>query len=510
MPPVVAVGDVGFLVQTGPGAAVALWRALRDDLPAGVVDVVAGSSSVLLLYDAAAGGAPVEPPVLPDPDLLHPPRRHQVSVPVAYDGPDLAEVAHMTGLTEAEVAAAHCGPEYSVSFVGFSPGFAYLAGTDPRLDVPRLDRPRTSVPAGSVAVAAGLTAVYPQATPGGWRLIGRTDVALFDPTGDPPSLLAPGDLVRFHASRSIGTAPEWPVPSLLAGDPRGPRLEVLDAGARLTVQDRGRPGWAHAGVPRGGAADSRSAARANALVGNRPAHALLEATLGGCRLRLLAERTVAVTGAPGQLSVDGLPARHDAPLRVPAGSEMVVGPAERGVHTYLAFGGGIDVEAVLGSRSRDTLSGLGPPPLVRGDVVGLGPSPADVGAGGGAGGSPGPAPDIAGPGSVQRVQGRPGPDVDALGPEGLRSLASAEWTVGADSDRTGARLIGPVLPGAGSVTSAGMVAGAVQLPPGGQPVVLLRNHPPTGGYPVVAVIDDAGVDVLSQCRPGIRIRIELS
>jgi len=122
---------------------------------------------------------------------------HLIEVPVAYDGPDLAEVARLTGLDEAGVVAAHTGAVWRVAFGGFAPGFAYLVGGDPRLHVPRRDQPRTSVPAGSVGLAAEFSGIYPRSSPGGWQLIGRTDLVLWDLDRDPAALLAPGATVRF-------------------------------------------------------------------------------------------------------------------------------------------------------------------------------------------------------------------------------------------------------------------------------------------------------------------------
>jgi KipI family sensor histidine kinase inhibitor len=120
-----------------------------------------------------------------------------VEVPVHYDGPDLAQVAQLTGLDEAEVVRRHTGGDYRSGFCGFAPGFAYLTGLDPALHVPRRDDPRTRVPAGSVALADEFTAVYPRDSPGGWQLVGHSDIVLWDVERDPPALLAPGTPVRF-------------------------------------------------------------------------------------------------------------------------------------------------------------------------------------------------------------------------------------------------------------------------------------------------------------------------
>lgn len=488
-----------------------LWASLRDERPAGVEDVVAGARTVLLRLSREA-----------DTDLLPSlmPRsrgagrrvlaRRTLSLPVVYDGPDVDEVARLAGVSGEEVGALHSACDYTVGFLGFSPGFAYLFGGDPRLSVPRRESPRTSVPAGSVALAAGMAAVYPQPTPGGWRLIGRTDASMFDPGRPEPALLAPGDRVRFRRVGQVAdpdvTALCSPVGPVAAG---APALEVIEPGPLLTIQDLGRPGWAHAGVPVAGAADLGSARRANRLAGNRADRAVLESTFGGCRLRLRADRTVAVTGAATQVTVDGLPARQNAGLPVRAGSEVVVASCRKGVRVYVAVAGGIDVAPVLGSRSTDTLSGLGPAPLRAGDLLPVGVVDAvlDTAA---IHAVPPPTP-LPGRDAVLTLGGRWGPRKGWLSPRGRDILTVAEFTVGASSDRTGVRLGGPAVEAArsGQVPSEGMVAGAVQLPPAGQPIVLMRNHPPTGGYPVVAVVDDAAVDVLAQAAPGQRVRLVL-
>ncbi|HMM34726.1 MAG TPA: 5-oxoprolinase subunit PxpB, partial [Thermoanaerobaculia bacterium] len=147
-----------------------------------------------------AGPARAVEPLLPPPGLPLPPAARCVEVPVCYEGdcaPDLADVARGAGLSPEEAAALHASSSYRVAFLGFSPGFAYLLGLPPRLATPRLPAPRLAVPAGSVGIAGGQTGLYPRPTPGGWRLVGRTPLALFTPSREPAALLAPGDAVRF-------------------------------------------------------------------------------------------------------------------------------------------------------------------------------------------------------------------------------------------------------------------------------------------------------------------------
>lgn len=190
-------GDRGLLVETSSPHALRA-AILAAGLP-GVTDVVPGETTVLVV--ASDGLELVERRLRSlEPGAAGPPGR-EVEIPAVYDGADLAEVAELTGLTVDEVVARHSAAEYTVAYLGFSPGFAYLTGLDPVLQVPRRENPRTSVPAGSVAIAGPYTAVYPSPSPGGWRLLGRTALVLWDVRRDPPALLGPGDRVRFVPNR---------------------------------------------------------------------------------------------------------------------------------------------------------------------------------------------------------------------------------------------------------------------------------------------------------------------
>ncbi|MFF9487564.1 biotin-dependent carboxyltransferase family protein [Streptomyces sp. NPDC014676] len=277
-------------------------------------------------------------------------------------------------------------------------------------------------------------------------------------------------------------------------------LAVVRAGALTTVQDRGRPGHAHLGVPRSGALDGPAAALANRLAGNPPDAAVLETTLDGCSLRPRSTVTVAVTGAPCPVAVDGRPAAWGAPVRVRAGSVLDVGAAVSGVRAYVAVSGGIAVEPVLGSRSTDLLSGLGPAPLTDGAVLPLG-TPGEPHARVDVAPQPAPPDEL-----VLRVT--PGPRDDWFTPAAVRLLTSRAYHVSPASNRIGLRTTGPALERArrDELPSEGMVLGAVQVPPDGTPVVFLADHPTTGGYPVVAVVRPADLPAAAQARPGTPVR----
>jgi biotin-dependent carboxylase-like uncharacterized protein len=273
-------------------------------------------------------------------------------------------------------------------------------------------------------------------------------------------------------------------------------LTVLASGPLATVQDEGRRGWASIGVTTSGAADRSAAALANRLVGNESAAAVVEATAGGLRVR--AERTVlvALTGAPAPVRVEGRAAPFDAPLTLAAGQVLELGMPPVGLRTYLAVRGGVDVPVVLGSRSTDTLSGLGPAPLKPGDRLPVGTLAAAE-----------PIVDVAPvrpPSSRPILHVLPGPRRDWLDPAAWTALTTHDWAVTADSNRVGLRLAGPRLDRnrKDELPSEGLVPGAIQVPPDGAPVLFLADHPVTGGYPVLAVVASADLSPAAQLRPG--------
>lgn len=280
-----------------------------------------------------------------------------------------------------------------------------------------------------------------------------------------------------------------------------PALLVVAPGPFTTVQDLGRPGYAHLGVPMSGAADRTSSRWANHLVGNPASAAVLEITLGGLVVRARGEVTIAVTGAVAQLQVAGEPVPANAVLALTDGTELRVGRPRSGLRTYLAVHGGVDVPPTLGSRSTDSLSGLGPAPLSVGDELPVG-SPPDL-----------PRPPAAAPvasvgGEVIELRVLPGPRADWFIAGALETLTRAPYVVTPDSNRVGMKLSGERLERArhDELPSEGVVRGAVQVPPSGHPVLFLSDHPVTGGYPVLAVVVDDEIDVAAQARPGNRVR----
>jgi biotin-dependent carboxylase-like uncharacterized protein len=265
-------------------------------------------------------------------------------------------------------------------------------------------------------------------------------------------------------------------------------IEVIDPGLMTTIQDLGRPGWAHAGVPPSGAADPRSLERGNRLVGNPRFAPALEATLIGPKLRFHGAALVAVAGA-----VD-----ETVAFQVGAGEALDVGRLTGGARAYVCVRGGIEVEPVLGSRSTDLLTGLGPPPLRAGDLLPVGPEPAS-------------APeniivDLDAEEPVLRIL--PGPRDDWFAGDALDMLVGTAWRVSPSSNRVGIRLEGPALrrERTHELLSEGLVTGALQVPASGLPILLLNDHPTTGGYPVLAVVLTDDLPRAGQLRPGDRVR----
>jgi biotin-dependent carboxylase-like uncharacterized protein len=262
-------------------------------------------------------------------------------------------------------------------------------------------------------------------------------------------------------------------------------LRIVDVGWGSTIQDRGRRGLAHLGVPTSGAVDRVAYDLANRLVGNQPNAAVLE-TAGGLIVEAI-EPLVVATAPNG--------ARHT----LQAGEQLAVDPAADGVWGYLAVRGGLDVDPVLGSCSHDTLSGLGPPSLTAGEALGVGQDPGTE-----------LVTDLAPMrprAPVIRIW--PGPRM-AWFSAGLAALTGVDWTVGVDISRVGTRLIAGMFdrqPGAPQrMASEGLIEGAIQITPSGEPIVMLADHPTTGGYPVIAVVDPDDIGIIAQSPSGSILR----
>ena len=514
-PRLLPVGEAAFSVELGDGIDPAvsarvrgLGQALSSRAFPWLRETVPTYRSLLVVFDPAAreeAAARLQELSTSAAEDAPGGRRHEI--PVVYGGeggPDLAEVAAHCGLSEAELVARHGAQDFLAYMLGFMPGFAYLGLLPEELETPRRSTPRVRVPAGAVAVAGRQTGIYPYPSPGGWNLIGRTAVTLFDPGADPPSLLAPGDRVRF---RAVDVLPELPSrqsgPDATGGDAAA---EVVDAGLLTTVQDAGRRGWRRLGVSWAGAADAPALALANAAVGNAPGAAGLECTLQGPALRFLRAVRVAVAGADLGATLE----RADlGPWELPAGQAVLAraGNVLRftgrrgGCRAYVAVAGGVAVPPALGSRATDLPAGFGG---LQGRALRAGDR---VAAGAIAPGEPGARGPLARDtsGEVRVVLG---PQTAAFDEAARSAFLAATFTVRPDSDRVGCRLQGPPVAHRGprEITSDGMLPGCIQVPPDGQPIVMGPDGPTTGGYPKIACVIGADLWRLAQLAPGETVR----
>lgn len=479
----------------------------------GVVDVVPSYTTLVLILDAATADGNELPSTVIEwwkgtvRQRDEEPLRPEVVIPVVYggeSGPDLLEVAKRADLSAPEVIERHAGASYQVGAIGFSPGFAFLIGLPPDLVTPRRTTPRTRVPAGSVGIGGAQTGIYSLETPGGWSLIGRTAVPLFDPEREPASLLQAGDRVRFEsvAKQVFLKATQVAVRTSFVPGGRD-ALEVLTSGVQTTVQDMGRPGFGQMGVAPGGAADHLALVAGNRMLGNDDGAAALEMTLTGSSIRFLKPARIALTGADLDGVLQGMRIPAGAVRTVGAGDELVFGAAaaEAGARAYLCVAGGIDVPVRMGSRSTDLNARFGGHEgrsLRPGDRLQVG-SVRDV--------QPRTAVAVH---ASRRMELRvvAGPQRDRFDDLAWFRLLGEAFTVSSSSNRMGLRLDGPKLTpqGGADIVSEGMVTGAIQVTGEGQPIVMLPARATIGGYPKIAVVVAADLDALGQLRPGDQVR----
>jgi len=484
----------------------ALDRELARDPFDGFREAVPTHRSLLVLYDPAAiRYAAVERDLraraAQATTTLPPGRLHEM--PAVYggaDGPDLASLARGKELAEGDLVTLHASHDYTAFMLGFTPGFAYLGLVPEPLETPRRATPRVRVPAGSIAVAGRQTGIYPVASAGGWQLIGRTSRRLFDPFRPEPALIAPGDRVRFVPVAELPPA-EDPAPGPEATGT--PAVEVRERGLLTTVQDGGRAGHRRSGVSGAGPMDPRTHAAANRAVGNPEAAAALECTVSGPTLLVLAPVWFAVAGA----DLGALLERSDlGAWEVPRGAAVLARPGNilrfagrrSGCRATIAFRGGIDVPAALGSRSTDLQSGFGGfagRALAEGDRLAVGPL------GQHREGREAESLPLATAVTVRVVLG---PQDGSVEPGSVERFLSEPWRLGPTSDRVGCRLEGPALRhrGPAEILSDGMVPGSIQVPPDGSPIVMMADGPTTGGYPKIATVVTRDLPALAQLVPG--------
>lgn len=507
---ILTASDSALLVEADDLEQAMRLNLAWSDVP-GVLERIPGARTVLVRFDPhrTSAAALAETLAATEVDAAALPDAGEVTIPVRYDGEDLDEVAALLDVSAEELVARHLAADWRVAFSGFAPGFGYAVSGDPLFDVPRRPSPRTRVPAGSVALAGAFSGVYPRESPGGWQLIGRTALEMWDIDRDPPALLAPGRRVRFvRAEReSVAASPAAADATRVARRGDGPAVEVVRPSLQLLVQDAGRPGFAALGVSASGVADRVAMRAANRAVGNTPAAAVLE-SVGGAVLRFHGAGVAAVTGATGSLTltdIDGIERTllPGVPFATVDGDELTLGHPERGLRSVIAVRGGFAPAAALDSRATDTLAGLGPAPLAAGDLLPLGAAAVSAV-------EPDPVPRaLPASGELVSLEITLGPRDDWFTAAGVEALTAQEWTVTPRSDRVGIRLHGDVpLERAvgGELPSEGAVTGAIQVPPDGQPVLFLPDHPLTGGYPIIGALTDRSLDLAAQLPPGVRVR----
>ncbi len=464
-----------------------------------------------------------------------------IEIPVCYGGelgPDIENVAKHTKLSEDEVVRLHSEAEYRVYMLGFLAGFPYLGGLNPKLETPRLDSPRTKIEAGSVGIAGKQTGAYSIASPGGWQLIGRTPIKLYDIRRPKPALLQAGDRVRFKPinfdeyqelvqSFEEENGDSSPIYSKESSKERIEEIEererkaeecaaftVKNAGFLTTIQDQGRNGYRSMGVSVSGAMDKASAALANMLIGNSYKEAVLECMAMGPVLSFSKDTQIAITGAGTTPKINGVEVKEYKAIKINAGDELSFGPVTQGMFIYIAFENGIDVPKELGSRSthmRTQMGGLEGRKLVKGDCLFLRKPfnktsvknrEEDFG-------------KILSFRTVwhKEITLRVIPDrfESRFTKKGIDTFYSSQYTVSTSCDRMGYRLEGEKIEhidGADIITDV-VIMGSVQITPKGQPIIMMADCQTTGGYTRIGNIISEDLPKLAQCTPGCKIKFEL-
>lgn len=451
--------------------------------------------------------------------------RPLVKILVQYggeNGPDLEAVARFASLSPEQVIRAHAEVTYTVAFLGFAPGFPYLLGLPLELQMPRKPQPRLRIPAGSVALGGNQTGIYPSESPAGWQWIGRTESALFEPSRSTPSLLNPGDQVQFCPAETgdlFGNftqdlqSPKQTVKKSADANSAKPLFEVEVGGFFSTIQDNGRPGLAHLGVSCGGAADVVAYKIGNSLVGNSQQAASLEMTLLGASLIFKTDTWVAITGSPCDATLDELPIAMWTSIPVCAGQRLATGAIHRGLRSYISFHGGLGTDWVLGSRSTLVAAGWGGfegRRLETGDVLTVA---ADAALAPAFRCAPEAPAKLYG-GTAKTLRVTRGPQADWFTQESFDLFLQTEFQVTNETNRLGIRLqhcknqkiaYADAYQGK-ELVSEGIANGSVQIPAGGQPMILFCEQQTTGGYPKIATVICADWHRLGQLKPGDHVR----
>ena len=442
-----------------------------------------------------------------------------IEIPVCYGGtygPDLAHVAAHNRLSEEAVVEIHSGSDYRIHMFGFMPGFPYLGGMSEAIATPRQVTPRLKIPAGSVGIAGKQTGVYPSDSPGGWQLIGRTPLKLFDSTHREPVLLKSSQRVRFipiseSEFMKFQETASSKAPSEARHKTLRPGMTVVQPGFMTTIQDFGRFGYQASGVSVSGAMDLEAMACANLLVGNRSTLACMEVTFAGPIIRFDASMAIAITGADLSPTINGGKVEMNRTLYINQGETLRFGAVKYGFRAYVAVEGGFDVAETLSSCSTDVKSkigGVAGRAIRAGDVLTNGFIERVV-----------PSgirtlpenwcyqPQVEAATTVRVILG---PEADAFTAAGIWTFLNRAFTVTTACDRMGVRLEGPEIDHAGApdILSSGLCPGTIQVAGNGQPIVLMSDCQTTGGYTRIGCAASIDLKWLAQAKPGDRIRFE--
>lgn len=496
---------------------IALYRNLSEDPLCGVKSLLPAARTILVHFNPSliTGNhlaAAIRQRVWSDGIL---PNGRLVTIGVSYQGQDLNWVAEYLSLSTAELIEWHTSQRYQVAFTGFAPGFAYLMASKATYSVPRHATPRAKIPAGAVGLAGEFSGVYPKESPGGWQLIGQTEQPMWEPHRQPPALCSPGDQVQFVdiSKTSVAiTRHTSPVSSRIHHCVKPySGLLIERSGILSTLQDQGRQSASDQGVSPSGALDQASAQLANQLLGNPAKSAVIELTYGGLHAQAQGNIEIALTGAPCLADiVDGQqqvwPVTWQQPIALAKGDRLRIAAPLKGIRSYLAVRGGWVGTSILDSVSYDSLAQMGSEPLQKGDCLAYSP-PATLCCV-----QPSVVHSLSFEDESWVASGESitldvimGPHSDWFTQAALTTFSEQKWKVTTQADRIGVRLSGAQTLErclSDELPSEGIVTGAIQVPADGNPLIFLRDHPLTGGYPVIACIADYHLNQAAQLPPG--------
>ncbi|EHZ6872404.1 MULTISPECIES: 5-oxoprolinase/urea amidolyase family protein [unclassified Providencia] len=435
-----------------------------------------------------------------------------VTIPVHYNGEDLSDVAAHLGISTAEVIRRHTENEFQVAFSGFAPGFGYMVSKGANLNVPRRQSPRVRIPAGSVALAGEFSSVYPQASPGGWQLIGVTELLMWDINRPEPALVQAGMRVNFVDATKSQISYSLPTKVSIEKNAENVSadLTVLATGLQVLFQDLGRIGQSALGISESGSMDKSALRSANRIVGNKSDSAVLEITQGGFKAQVHKDLIVAVTGAP--CSIEVITKEHQQyqvntyqPIHLAKGDTIKLSRPNKGVRSYFAVRGGFNIEPILSSCSFDTLAQVGPAPIKVGQTLTVSTNSSLLAVSL----NETPAFDYPAENDVVVLDVTLGPRTDWFTKQAVGQLTRQLWQVTASSNRIGLRLSSdkPLeREQLQELPSEGTCIGAIQVPANGQPVLFLNDHPLTGGYPVIGAVCEYHLDLAGQIPVNAKIR----